>query len=121
MIAVADRSYTLGHYNDLRVPFKRESKKTVADLHIQEKTRTNPLPWRGQFSPQLVETLIQTYAVALTRAVAWSNPIAAQRLLGAILDVEQVADGMDARRDQIEAQPRATVRPLDAVHEDPIT
>jgi SAM-dependent methyltransferase len=40
-----------------------------ADLNIQGKTRTNPLPWRGQFSPQLVETLLQTYGESGDRRI----------------------------------------------------
>lgn len=35
---------------------------TQADLDIADRTRTNPLPWHGQFSPQLVEVLIRNYA-----------------------------------------------------------
>ncbi|GJD20254.1 hypothetical protein RIVM261_052100 [Rivularia sp. IAM M-261] len=31
-------------------------------LDIQDKQRNNPLPWKGQFSPQLIETLIKKYA-----------------------------------------------------------
>lgn len=31
-------------------------------LNIDEKTRTNPFPWNGQFSPQLVEVLLKRYA-----------------------------------------------------------
>ena len=31
-------------------------------LDIEEKTRSNPLPWRGQFSPQLVEAFLKSYA-----------------------------------------------------------
>ena len=31
-------------------------------LDIENKQRTNPLPWKGQFSPQFVETLINKYA-----------------------------------------------------------
>jgi DNA modification methylase len=31
-------------------------------LDIQDKHRSNPLPWKGQFSPQLIETLIKKYA-----------------------------------------------------------
>jgi hypothetical protein len=30
-------------------------------LDIENKTRANPLPWRGQFSPQLVHALLETY------------------------------------------------------------
>ncbi|MCE9636092.1 MAG: site-specific DNA-methyltransferase [Planctomycetes bacterium] len=35
-----------------------------AALNIQDKTRSNLLPWRGQFSPQLVESLLRNYARA---------------------------------------------------------
>ncbi len=31
-------------------------------LNIENKTRSNPLKWNGQFSPQLVDTLLNTYA-----------------------------------------------------------
>jgi len=31
-------------------------------LDIEDKQRTNPLPWKGQFSPQFIETLIDKYA-----------------------------------------------------------
>jgi hypothetical protein len=31
-------------------------------LNIEKKERSNPLPWNGQFSPQLVEVLLGTYA-----------------------------------------------------------
>lgn len=40
-----------------------------ADLNIQGRSRTNPLPWRGQFSPQLVETLLQTYGESGDRRI----------------------------------------------------
>lgn len=33
-----------------------------ADLDISNKERSNPLSWKGQFSPQLIEVLIQKYA-----------------------------------------------------------
>ncbi len=32
-----------------------------SDLDIDEKKRSNPFPWRGQFSPQLIETLLEAY------------------------------------------------------------
>lgn len=32
------------------------------ELDIAAQTRTNPLPWKGQFSPQLVEVLLRQYA-----------------------------------------------------------
>lgn len=37
--------------------------KTVSrnDLNIVNKQKSNPLPWNGQFSPQLVETLMSSY------------------------------------------------------------
>ncbi len=31
-------------------------------LDISQRVRTNPLPWTGQFSPQLVEGLLRAYA-----------------------------------------------------------
>lgn len=31
-------------------------------LDIEDKQRTNPLPWKGQFSPQFIEALIEKYA-----------------------------------------------------------
>lgn len=33
-----------------------------AALNIEQKSRSNLFPWRGQFSPQLVETLLRAYA-----------------------------------------------------------
>jgi len=33
-----------------------------AVLNIETKIRSNPLPWNGQFSPQLVEALLERYA-----------------------------------------------------------
>ena len=33
-----------------------------AALNIEKKCRSNPLPWRGQFSPQLVQVLLNKYA-----------------------------------------------------------
>ena len=33
-----------------------------SSLDIAERVRTNPFPWKGQFSPQLVEQLLVTYA-----------------------------------------------------------
>ena len=31
-------------------------------LNIKNKSRSNPLPWRGQFSPQLIEAFLKSYA-----------------------------------------------------------
>jgi len=33
-------------------------------LNIESKDRSNPFPWNGQFSPQLVEVLLKTYAAS---------------------------------------------------------
>lgn len=33
-------------------------------LNIENKDRSNPFPWNGQFSPQLVEALLNTYAAS---------------------------------------------------------
>jgi len=35
-----------------------------ADLDIVNKSRSNPLRWNGQFSPQLVQVLLNTYATS---------------------------------------------------------
>ena len=32
------------------------------ELNIENKRLTNPLPWKGQFSPQLVQVLLKEYA-----------------------------------------------------------
>ena len=32
------------------------------DLDIVQRVRTNPFPWTGQFSPQLVEQLLDAFA-----------------------------------------------------------
>ncbi len=39
-------------------------RKTIrqSKLNISQRTRTNPFPWTGQFSPQLVEELLAAYA-----------------------------------------------------------
>ncbi|MCG2769202.1 MAG: DNA methyltransferase [Chloroflexota bacterium] len=38
------------------------SEISQAALNIEKKCRSNPLPWRGQFSPQLVQVLLDKYA-----------------------------------------------------------
>ncbi len=40
------------------------SEISAARLNIANKTRCNPLSWNGQFSPQLVQVLLQAYATA---------------------------------------------------------
>ena len=73
----------------------------------------------------------------MNRPPAYKPPVAARARLGlcaagagarclcpvpgaAIQRVEQVADGVNAGRDQIETQPRGATRCVDSVHEDPI-
>ncbi len=38
-------------------------------LNIETKLRANPLPWNGQFSPQLVEALLHRYATPAARVL----------------------------------------------------
>ena len=38
-------------------------------LDIRQKTRSNPLEWKGQFSPQFVEALIQHYRESTTKVL----------------------------------------------------
>src|SRR5437660_5130840 len=45
------------------LPLDRTSVAQVL-LNIDNKERSNLFPWNGQFSPQLVEAFIQTYAKA---------------------------------------------------------
>lgn len=40
-----------------------------SELDIAAQTRTNPLPWKGQFSPQLIEVLLRTYASAASHVL----------------------------------------------------
>jgi hypothetical protein len=40
------------------------SEISQADLDIVNKSRSNPLRWNGQFSPQLVQVLLNTYATS---------------------------------------------------------
>jgi len=47
-----------------------------AVLNIETKIRSNPLPWNGQFSPQLVEALLERYATNDTILV---GPLCGQR------------------------------------------
>ena len=42
-------------------PLDRES-LSQSRLDVADRVRTNPLPWNGQFSPQLVEGLLSSYA-----------------------------------------------------------
>lgn len=45
-----------------RDPGHEQPKLSQAELNIEEKSRSNPLTWKGQFSPQLVEALLRAYA-----------------------------------------------------------
>lgn len=47
-----------------REPRREQPKLSQAELNIEEKSRSNPLTWKGQFSPQLVEAHLRTYAKA---------------------------------------------------------
>jgi len=38
------------------------SEVSQSDLNIENKLRSNPLAWNGQFSPQLIQVLLRTYA-----------------------------------------------------------
>ncbi len=49
------------HQTFAATPLDRESLPQGC-LDITERVRTNPLPWTGQFSPQLVEELLTAYA-----------------------------------------------------------
>ena len=49
------------HETFAATPLDRES-LPKRYLDIAERVRTNPFPWTGQFSPQLVERLLTTYA-----------------------------------------------------------
>jgi adenine-specific DNA methylase len=44
-----------------RTPLNK-SEIPQSDLNIENKTRSNPLAWNGQFSPQLIQVLLSTYA-----------------------------------------------------------
>ena len=46
------------HYNSMMFDEKTISR---SDLNIVNKQKSNPMPWNGQFSPQLVETLMSVY------------------------------------------------------------
>lgn len=49
------------HQTFAATPLDRES-LPQSSLDITTKVRTNPFPWNGQFSPQLVESLLSAYA-----------------------------------------------------------
>ena len=58
-----------GHIPDLARPRAEAEAGAVLEqalhqdaLNIANKSRSNPLPWRGQFSPQLVEALLRMYS-----------------------------------------------------------
>ena len=53
-------SILTGIYAD--TPFNTEE-ILQADLNIANKYRSNPLRWKGQFSPQLVQVLLDKYSV----------------------------------------------------------
>ena len=54
----------LGQVSDTGSPTGFGSPLSAATLNIDAKARSNLFPWRGQFSPQLVEALLRAYAPA---------------------------------------------------------
>src|SRR3972149_1907342 len=50
-----------GNSSAAAAPF--DSPLSAAMLNIEAKSRSNLFPWRGQFSPQLVEALLCAYVV----------------------------------------------------------
>src|SRR6266581_2988390 len=58
----AGRPNRLPQRNDPDGPVPFSSPLPVATLNIDSRSRTNLFPWRGQFSPQLVEALLNAYA-----------------------------------------------------------
>jgi tRNA G10 N-methylase Trm11 len=48
-----------GIYAQTRFNFERVSR---SELNIENKSRSNPLPWKGQFSPQLIQVLLHHFA-----------------------------------------------------------
>jgi hypothetical protein len=48
-----------GTYAQTSVNFEKIPR---SKLNIENKSRSNPLPWKGQFSPQLVQVLLQHFA-----------------------------------------------------------
>jgi len=52
-------NYLSSHYANIKI-----DKKAIPQdlLNIENKTRSNPLPWKAQFSPQFVEAMIDKYA-----------------------------------------------------------
>ena len=62
-------------------------------LDISQRVRTNPLPWTGQFSPQLVEELLRTYA---SRGALILDPfVGSGTLLGEAARLGLAATGSD--------------------------
>lgn len=58
------KNRTLSHGNTLAFATTTLDRESLpqSSLDIAERVRTNPFPWTGQFSPQLVEQLLATYA-----------------------------------------------------------
>jgi len=60
----ASRPQHLGQVSDTIGQTDFSSPLPLSTLNIDAKTRSNLFPWRGQFSPQLVEALLSAYAPA---------------------------------------------------------
>ncbi len=58
----AARAQGLGQGTDAVDPETFSSPLTASALNIDAKSRSNLFPWRGQFSPELVEALLRAYA-----------------------------------------------------------
>ncbi len=54
-------------------PTEWRAELSGSDLNIDLKTRSNLLPWRGQFSPQLIESLLLSYTskIPLFLILSW--------------------------------------------------
>src|SRR5258706_6216575 len=62
VVQSAGRPSRFPQCNDAASPFPFSSPLPAATLNIDVRSRTDLLPWRGQFSPQLVEALLSAYA-----------------------------------------------------------
>ena len=61
----------MGNSQPLTLDYVPLDEKTLPKhvLDIESKTRTNPMPWKGQFSPQLIQAFLGEYASAGNRVL----------------------------------------------------
>lgn len=64
-----------------------------SELDISNQKRSNPLPWKGQFSPQLVEVLLRTYASA--EAMVLDPFVGSGTVLGECISLGLAASGVE--------------------------